>query len=168
MDRAIQNEPSKESNYLDVGRALLEARRPKGALEAARRALEVAPDSAPAYCLKGLAETKLSQPIDAVQSYARAVKLDPSDPKALLGLTLAQEAEGEAHDAAATFELGLRQFPRDPVLYQEYGKMLLVFRGDNPAATEAQAVSLLTQALALDNTLSEAHFALGNLALSKG
>lgn len=168
MDRAIQEDPSKESNYLDVGRILLEAKRPKGALEAARRALELAPNSVQAYCLKGLAETKLSQPLDAVRSYAQAVKLDPSDPKALLGLALAQEAEAETQDAAATFELAIRQFPRDAVFYQEYGKMLLVFRGDNPSASEAQAVSLLTKALALDNTLAEAHYALGSLALSKG
>jgi hypothetical protein len=42
-----------------------------------------------------------------------------------------------------------------------------VFRGDNPAATESQAVPLPTQALALDNTLAEAHFALGNLEHSQ-
>jgi tetratricopeptide (TPR) repeat protein len=168
MDKAIQKDPSKESNYLDVGRILLEAQRPKGALEAARRALEVAPNSAQAYCLEGLAETKLSQPIDAVRSYAQAVKLDPSDPKAVLGLALAQEAEGKTHDAAATFELSIRQFPQDAVLYQEYGKMLLIFRGDNPSVAEAHAVSLLSKALALDKTLAEPHYELGNLALSQG
>jgi Flp pilus assembly protein TadD len=147
---------------------LLEAHRPKGALEAAKRALSLAPDSARAYGLKGLAESELSQPLDAYQSYLQAVKLDPTDPKALLGLALAQEREGKTQDAQDTFEKGIRQFPSNAVLYQEYGKMLLIFRGDDPEASEAHAVALLTKALALDNTLAVAHFELGNLALSKG
>jgi len=168
MDKAIENNPTQESNYLDVGRILLEAHRPKGALEAAETALSVAPDSARAYGLKGLAETELSQPIDAVQSYLQAVKLDPHSPKALLGLALAQEREGKTQDAQTTFEKGIRQFPNNAVLHQEYGKMLLIFRGDDPEASEAHAVSLLTKALALDEGLAVAHFELGNLALSKG
>jgi tetratricopeptide (TPR) repeat protein len=168
MDKAIEEDPANESNYLDVGRILLEAHRPKGALEAAKRALSLAPDSARAYGLKGLAESELSQPIDAVQSYLQAVKLDPGDSKALLGLALAQEREGKALDAQATFEKGIRQFSSNAVFYQEYGKMLLIFRGDDPEASEAQAVTLLTKALALDNSLALPHFELGNLALSKG
>jgi Flp pilus assembly protein TadD len=168
MDKAIEEDPSSESNYLDVGRILLEAHRPKGALEAAKTALSLAPDSARAYGLKGLAESELSQPIDAVQSYLQAVKLDPNSPKALLGLAIAQEREGKIQDAQGTFEKGIRQFPGYAVLYQEYGKMLLIFRGDDPEASEAHAVSLLSKALALDNTLAVAHFELGNLALSKG
>ena len=168
MDKAIEEDPANESNYLDVGRILLEAHRPKGALEAAKTALSLAPDSARAYGLKGLAESELSQPIDAVQSYLQAVKLDPTSSKALLGLALAQEREGKTQDAQATFEKGIRQFPSNAVLYQEYGKMLLIFRGDDPEASEAHAVSLLTKALTLDNTLALPHFELGNLALSKG
>ena len=168
MDKAIEEDPANESNYLDVGRVLLEAHRPKGALEAAKTALSLAPDSARAYDLKGLAESELTQPIDAYKSYLQAFKLDPNDPKALLGWALAQEREGETQDAQATFEKGIRQFPRNAVLYQEYGKMLLIFRGDDPKASEAHAVSLLTKALALDNTLALPHFELGNLALSKG
>ena len=168
MDKAIEEDPANESNYLDVGRILLEAHRPKGALEAAKRALSLAPDSARAYGLKGLAESELSQPIDAVQSYLQAVKLDPTNPKALLGLALAQEREGKTQDAQATFAKGIRQFPSNAVFYQEYGKMLLIFRGDDPEASEAQAVTLLTKALTLDNSLALPHFELGNLALSKG
>jgi tetratricopeptide (TPR) repeat protein len=168
MDKAIEEDPANESNHLDVGRILLEAHRPKGALEAAKTALSLAPDSARAYGLKGLAESELSQPIDAVQSYLQAVKLDPTDPKALLGLALAQEREGKTQDAQATFEKGIQQFPSNAALYQEYGKMLLIFRGDDPEASEAHAVTLLTKALALDKTLAMAHFELGNLALSKG
>ena len=168
LDKAIEKDPTSESNYLDVGRVLLEAHRPKGALEAAQRALSLAPESAAAYGLKGLAETELSQPIDALESYSRAVKFDPTNPKALLGLALAQEREGKTRDAQATFENGIRQFPRNALFYQEYGKMLLIFRGDDPEASEAHAISLLSQALALDDSLPDPHFELGNLALSKG
>ena len=168
MDQAIARDPTRESNYLDVGRILLEAHRPKGALEAAKTALAVAPDSARAYGLKGLAESELSQPIDAVRSYLQAVKLDPNSSKALLGLAIAQEREGKIQDAQATFEKGIRQFPGYAVFYQEYGKMLLIFRGDDPEASEAHAVSLLTKAITLDNNLAVSHFELGNLALSKG
>jgi len=168
MDQAIERDPTQESNYLDVGRILLEAHRPKGALEAAKTALSVAPDSARAYGLKGLAESELSQPIDAVQSYLRAVQLDPNSSKALLGLAIAQEREGKIQDAQTTFEKGLRQFPGNAIFYQEYGKMLLIFRGEDTEASEAHAVSLLSKAITLDNNLAVSHFELGNLALSKG
>jgi len=168
LDQAIERDPTQESNYLDVGRILLEAHRPTGALEAAKAALSVAPDSARAYGLKGLAESELSQPIDAVQSYLQAVILDPNSPKALLGLAIAQEREGKIQDAQATFEKGIRQFPGNAVFYQEYGKMLLIFRGDDPEASEAHAVSLLAKAITLDDNLAVSHFELGNLALSKG
>jgi tetratricopeptide (TPR) repeat protein len=168
MDKAIEEDPANVTNHLDVGIILLEAHRAKGALEAAKTALGLAPDSARAYGLKGLAESELSQPIDAVQSYLQAVKLDPSNRNALLGLARAQEAEGKTQDARATFEKGLQQFPRDAVFYYEYGKMLLIFRGDDPEASEAHAVSLLSNALALDESLAGPHFELGNLALSKG
>jgi tetratricopeptide (TPR) repeat protein len=89
-------------------------------------------------------------------------------PKALLGLALAQESERKIQTAEVTFERGIRQFPRNAVLYQEYGKMLLIFRGDNPEASEAHAISLLTKALVPDSTLAVPHFELGKFVLSKG
>ncbi len=46
--------------------------------------------------------------------------------------------------------------------------MLLVFRQGNDDAAESQAVSLLKTALALDGSLAEPHYELGNLALAKG
>jgi tetratricopeptide (TPR) repeat protein len=168
LDKALQKDPNKESNYLDAGRILLEAHRPNGALAAAGQALKVDRNSAQAYRLEGQTDAELFRPVDAGRAYAQAVKLDPSDKDALLGLALAQEDDGKIAAAERTFKVGIRKFPHDAVLYQEYGKMLLTFRSGARRANEARAVSLLSTALSLNSRLPEPYYELGNLALQNG
>ena len=168
MDEAIALDPSAEPNYLDVGMMLIELKQVSGALVAAQKATEVAPESYRAYRLKGLAEIKLGHVVDAVKSFARAVELNPMDRESILGLASAQYDDGAAQAAERTFRQGMERCPRDPILYQEYGAMLLKLAGSNDPSTEPRAVSLLKSALKLDSALSEPHFQLGNLALRKG
>jgi tetratricopeptide (TPR) repeat protein len=168
MDQAIALDPSRESNYLDVGMMLLELHRPTGALVAAEKAVKVAPSSYQAYRLKGLAETRLAKIADAEKSYARAIELNPADPEAILGLASAQWDDGKTQEAEATFKKGIELLPGNAILYQEYGSMLLKLGGSSDAAREARAVSLLQTAIALDGGLAEPHYQLGKLALTKG
>jgi tetratricopeptide (TPR) repeat protein len=168
MDRAIDLDPSRESNYLDVGMMLLQDNRHNGALVAAQKAVEVAPHSYKAYRFLGLAQYKLGELKAAEKTYARAVELNPRDPQSLLGLASAQVDDGKIDEAEATFEKVITFFPSDPNLYLQYGRMLLTYRGANGSKVEVRAVALLKKAIALDASLAEAHYLLGNLDLTKG
>lgn len=167
MDLAIDREPARESNYLDLAMILTEHRRYSVALAAAKKAIEVAPDSYQAHRWKGFIETKLHYSLEAIKSYSRAVEIKPDAAEALLGLAVAQMSEGKLQDAQATFQKGIERFPRDALLRQEYGRMLVLWE-DRDAASQARGVSLLRTALALDSTLAESHFQLGKLAMRDG
>ena len=168
LDKAIALEPSRESNYLDVGMMLIEAHRFDGALIAAQKALDVKPGDHRAYRLKGLVETKLNRLKEAEKSYARAVELNPTDEQSILGLASAQLNDGKVRDAEATFEKGIHLLPRDAVLYEAYGGMLLWLEGATNASTESRAVSLLQTAMRLDGSQADPHYQLGKLALRQG
>ena len=168
MDRAIDLDPSRESNYLDVGMMLLHDNRYNGALVAARKAVQVAPHSYKAYRFLGIAQYKLGELKAAEKTYAHAVALNPKDRESLLGLASAQVDDGRIEEAEATFEKVINYFPNDPNLYLQYGRMLLTYRGANGSKIELRAVDLLNKAIALDPSLAEAHYLLGNLALTKG
>ena len=167
MDLAIDREPSRESNYLDLAMILTEHGRYSVALVAAKKAIAAAPDSYQAHRWKGFIETKLHYSLEAIKSYSRAVEIKPNAADALLGLAGAQMSEGKLQDAQATFQKGIERFPRDALFRQEYGRMLILW-GNRDTDTESRAVALLKEALALDGTLAESHFQLGKLAMRDG
>ena len=167
MDRAAALDPSKESNYLDVGIMLMSHHHFSGARAAGEKAVEVAPASYRAYRLKGLAELELVDFLDAEKSFARALELNPKEAEAIRNLATIQWDLGRLREAESTFEKGLRQFPQDARVCRDYGVMLLNTKGGD-AAMESRAVSLLRRAIDLDGSLSEPHYQLGKLALRKG
>src|SRR5437899_2600363 len=76
---------------------------------------------------------------------------------------------GKRSDATASFGEGIRRFPRDSPHYTKYARMLLELgeqTGDRGA--ESHAVLLLQKAISLNPSQPDAHYELGNLALSKG
>ncbi|HSB13201.1 MAG TPA: tetratricopeptide repeat protein [Bryobacteraceae bacterium] len=165
MDLAIDRDPAGESNYYDLGLMLLSRDRAPVALEAARKAVEVASGSYRAHLLKGLVEAKLNRLDDAAISYARASELKPDAPEAVVALGVVLSAARRYPEAEKTFRSGLEKFPRCAALYQEYGKSLLEQSDFADAVGQARAVRLLETALSLDPALSEPHFQLGKLAL---
>jgi tetratricopeptide (TPR) repeat protein len=168
FDQAIDLEPSKESNYLDLGLILTDSNLLTVALAVANKALERIPGSYRAYILKGLVETKQGDYNNAVKSYSRALELNPKAQEANRGLAKAQLKAGWDQQAMATFERGIKRFPRDALHYQEYALMLLKSADTGDAAAEARGLGLLQMALAIDGSLTESHYQLGNRALSKG
>jgi len=106
---------------------------------------------------------------DAAQSYGQAVKLNPSSPTAWVGLALAQANDLKIEAALAAFDKAVQRFPRNGLVYQEYGRMLLIpwVTEGNPGS-EPKAETLLEKAISLDPSLAEPHYQLGNLALQKG
>ena len=165
LDRAIALDPADESNYLDGGMMLIEHHLVEGALSAAEKALEVAPDSYRAHRMKALAEFKLGRVNDAENLYARAVQLNPADAEAIVGLATAQLDKGDARRAEEGLKKGIERLPRAAVLYQAYGNLLLSGIGSSDAGDDSRAIQLFEKAIALDNSLAEAHYGLGKLAL---
>jgi tetratricopeptide (TPR) repeat protein len=168
MRNAIELEPAVETNYDHLAQILLDRRQNIAAAETISKALEIAPASFQAYKLKGRLEMQTGNAKRALESFAHAVELNGSDPESLLGLGLAQEKLFQYQAAAASFEKGITRFPRDPFFCQAYGRMLLQPGATTDPDAESRAVSLLEKALALDNSLSEAHYQLGRLLLAKG
>jgi tetratricopeptide (TPR) repeat protein len=96
------------------------------------------------------------------------VKLKPVSPTARSGLALAQADDLQVEAAIATFEKAIKLFPNNGLIYQEFGRMLLipwVTRGGS--AAEPRAVAMLQKAIMLDSSLDEPHYLLGDLALQK-
>ena len=168
LAEAIQLAPSEEGNYLDLGKILLAQHSLPSALQLARKTTGSFPGSAAAFELQGLVEMGVGQFTDAVRSYTRALQLDSSRPDAILGLAQAQFAAGMSKDAAANFEAGIRQFPKDARFKAQYAVALLRKSETGDTLAETRAEQLLRSALALDPSLPEAHYQLGNLAFKKG
>jgi len=168
LEESIQMAPSEETNYLDLGKILLAQHSLPRALQLARKTTSSFPNSAEALELQGLVETGLGQFTDAVRSYIRAVQLDVTRPDSILGLAQAQSAAGMSKDAAASFESGMRRFPKDARFNTQYAAALLWQSETGDGTDQARAEQLLRSALALDPSLPEAHYQLGNLALKKG
>ena len=168
LEQAIRLDPAQESNYLDLGKILLANGSLPSALELAKRTAQAFPNSSRALLFKGTAELNVGQFTDAVDSYSAALHLDSSDPDASLGLAEAQFAAGRAEDATAGFEAGISRFPKDARFRLQYALMLLKEADTGNAQAGAHAEQLLKSALALDDSLPEAHYQLGEIALSKG
>jgi tetratricopeptide (TPR) repeat protein len=168
FEQAIELEPRNESNYVDLGIVLLNTGHYAGALAVAQRAAESLPPSYRVYTLKGMIEIRMHYYTDAVKSYARAAELNPSGAEASVGLARSQWAAGMASEALATFEEALKKFPRDAFLYQEYGRVLLKLAEAGDGAAEARGAVLCEKAIALNHSLAEPHYLLGDLALRKG
>jgi tetratricopeptide (TPR) repeat protein len=168
LEESIQLAPSDEVNYLDLGKILLAQHSLRSALQLARKTTGSFPNSAAAFELQGLTEMGVGQFTDAVRSYSRAAQLDSSRPDAILGLAQSQFAAGMSKDAAANFEAGISRFPKDARFKAQFAVVLLRQSETGDMLAEARAEQLLRSALALDPSLAEAHYQLGNLALKKG
>jgi tetratricopeptide (TPR) repeat protein len=168
LQEAIRLAPSEESNYLDLGKILLADGSFPAALELARRTVPAFPDSAAALLLQGGAELKVGQFTDAIASYSSALRLDASSADGRLGLAEAQFAADKSTDAAGSFETGMAQFPKDARFPLQYALMLQKQAETGQPEAGVHAEKLLRSALALDPSLAEAHYQLGQIALTKG
>jgi tetratricopeptide (TPR) repeat protein len=126
------------------------------------------PSSARGFAYKALVEGKIGQLRDAIASYSRALQLDSSRPETLLGLARAQYAGGMKKEGIESFETGLRKFPQDARFKVQYAAILLKEAETGDVHAETHAENLLKAALSSKQTLPDAHYQLGNLALRKG
>ena len=168
IEEAIELAPSEVPNYLDETKLLLAQHSLPAALQSARRTTNAFPDSANAFELQGAVEREMGQFNDAIRSLNKAVQLDASRPEGWLGLAQAQSAAGLSQEAEASFEASVKRFPKNPQFKVEYAELLLKQADTGEAKSQAMAEQLLRAALAIDPSLADAHYQLGNLALKSG
>jgi len=167
FQEAIRLEPTNEASYLDLGRILLAERRLVPALELTKRTVNAFPDSSRAFVLQGSIELAASLFTDAVDSFSHALQLDPAGTEASIGLARAQFGSGMTQQAKVTLEQGIAKFPQKALLQLELAQLLLKEAEAGDQGAETKAEELLKSALVLDETLSEAHYQLGELALGR-
>ncbi len=167
MDEAIALNPRDGRNYVDLAVMLKAHQVFQVGLQAARRAVEVAPHSAAAWRIKAEIEIKLNSGFEqAAGTYREAIKRNPDSPDFVREFAVAQWDQRLIKEAMAMFEDGIKRFPSDAKLKVDYGRMLLSQRGDDDTA-QTRAAALFKAALSLDDALPDAHFELGQLALDE-
>ena len=167
LREAIQLEPANEASYLDLGNMLMAERRLTQASELARRMANAFPESSGVLLLKGSIELAMNDYTGAVSSFTRATQLEPGNANAAIGLARAQNGAGMPEQAKAILGSAIERFPEKAAFELEMARVLLkeAETGDN--AAEAKAEGLLKSAVARDDTLADAHYELGELALRR-
>ena len=113
-----------------------ETGRSEGVLEQLRRAVELAPDYAPAHLKLGDLLLKSNQPAAAEQEYRRTLQLLPSDPYALLGLARIAVGQGQWQAAESHLRRAVGTDPKFGV-----GHRLLATVYEKTGMAEKAAVS---------------------------
>ena len=168
FQEAIKLEPTNVTSYLDLGKILLTERRLVPALELTKRTANAFPESSHVFVLKGSVELAAALFTDAVDSFSRALQLDPSSADASIGLARAQFGSGMTQQAETTLERAIANFPNKAPLELELAQLLLKQAETGDEGAGARAEQLLKSAVALDDTLAEAHYQLGELELARG
>ena len=163
--QAIVLAPADAASRATEAEILLDMGNSQAAYQSALKAIELQPRSVRAFKVKGAASMQIGDVKDALESFKRVIELDPRDPEGLQWLGTAQTKLYLYKEAAATFERGLVRFPRWARMYEAYGKLLLDPGAQPGSAAESRAAALFRKALALEDSLPEAHYELGKLLL---
>jgi len=134
----------------------------RAAVVAFRRAIEFAPDHAPAYVALGETYQALDWPAEAARSFRRAIALDRDNAAAHLGLGRTLARYGRTADAVPEVELALELAPDDGEAAYVLA-LLLMETGDIERELEA-----LERTVSLDPENTDAQFRLGNIHLTAG
>jgi adenylate cyclase len=150
----------------------------EAALEALRRALQLAPDDPTVHHCHAALLGNLGRTEDAIRAWTRARELDPNSAGARAGLGIAQVYWQQPERALENIDAALRLSPRDPLTYHWLGNRALAYAalGRWEEALESAresiertpsriAYAVLAGALAEMNRVEEAHEAYQELAL---
>jgi tetratricopeptide (TPR) repeat protein len=174
FERAVALDPKNpklrarlEEVSLDLGADYARQRLFKAGVALAQDTAVKFPESARAQQMLGFFLMRNHQNPAAVDSYRKALTLSPESSDISVGLGIAQTMAGMLPEAVRTLEAGIRKWPTGAAHFQAYGVLLLRMAEEGKASQE-HGVQMLRNALALDPSLSEAHYQLGNLALARG
>ena len=146
----LSHNPTARSAQYNLGNALLNAGRPKEALEAYRIAMEQDPDSADAYSNTGRAFMDLNRLDEAVKWLQRALELDPQHEVSWQNLALARIRQQRLEEAVAVYQHLLIIAPGNVGAHSGLGVAL------HYLGRSEEALQSVDRALALDPSYEEA------------
>jgi tetratricopeptide (TPR) repeat protein len=159
---AVERNPRAWLARNNLGKALLEERRPGEAAAQFREAIRLEPDSPEAHANLGNCLAAEGLAADARQEYAAALGIDPGFAGAHYNLGLSLLRSGLLDQASGEFQATLRL---DPLHAQAHNNLGLAFAG---LGRPSEAMEHYRLALGLDPGLEEAHLNLGNAYFRMG
>jgi tetratricopeptide (TPR) repeat protein len=143
--------------YVELGRALIHAKRFDEARRYLDRALELAPDNVGALCRRGLLSTEAGKWADAQARYEKALKIQPGLADAHFGLGQALTGSGQLKLAEKQFAEAVRLKPEYPEAWNNLG-ITLARLGEMNRAVECfrQALHYDPDSLQAQTNLSKA------------
>jgi tetratricopeptide (TPR) repeat protein len=159
--KALDRDPNHVKSLVNLGRVLLDAKRPEDALERLTRAADIDPLSGDAHRLLGRAYHAQGKTDEAVDAYRRAIELDPKDGWAMNNLGLLFLEQQRAADALPLLARAAELRKDVPAFHNNLG-MALEHTGRFSAAAAAYS-----GALAADPDYGKAKQNLARVALVK-
>jgi tetratricopeptide (TPR) repeat protein len=162
MQQAAQAEPRSPDIHFYIGEAYLLLKKPKNAMRAYEKAVELDANFAPAYLGRAKAMATLDAKFNVEADLQLAVRLDPSLASAYLELIAFYINHGEPELALQELTILEGLIPESPLVHLYYSQALLQM-GEYSLALEAAQ-----QAYELDQTILPVYLTLGTLYLNTG
>ncbi len=164
FESAAHLDPS-ESNLFDWGTELMLHRTYEPAIDVFRTATERYPTAAREFIGLGMALYARGLYEGAVKALLQAADIDPTDARCYLFLSRAYDSSPlQADEVGRRFQQYAQQQPGNALAQFYYA--MSVWKGQRFGGSSVDfpfIESLLKKSIALDNTLAQAHFQLGNL-----
>ena len=162
LESQLQKEPGNPKLHLLLGLAHMRNDDGERAVEAFRRAVDLAPESAEAHNWLGVALSDRADLPGAIAALRKAVALDPKHGRAFTNLGAALVKAGDFGEAAAVFEQALALEPNSLAAHMNLG-MALREKGD-----AEQALHHLRLVAEKDPTNAGVHYELGQALRQAG
>jgi len=150
-DDNVKKAPLSPKARNNLARYLLEAERPREAVEQMNALIELQPDWAMAYLTRGYALQKLGRFELAIKNFDRAIELKPGDAEAFYSRGQAYRLLGKRERAIADFTRAIELKPDHAKAYTSRGACYL------EAERYADALADVTKAIQLKPDLAEAY-----------
>jgi tetratricopeptide (TPR) repeat protein len=166
--RAIELEPHKVENYIDLASLCLDHQSFDVATDVVNAGIANNPESAELYTLRGAISAQTSDIERSAADFEHANRVKPDQSYGDVGLSLLLRQENQVDEAIAVVRGRIRRSPGDPTLNFLLAD-LLMRKPDTPAGdTRKEARQLLQKVIALKPGMAKAHSALGKLLLEAG
>lgn len=166
--RAIELEPHKVENYIDLASLCLDHQSFDVAADVVNAGIANNPDSAELYTLRGAISAQTSDVERSASDFEHANRIKPDQSYGDVGLSLLLRQENQVDEAISVVRGRIRRSPDDPTLNFLLAD-LLMRKPDTPAGgTRKEARQLLQRVIALKPDMAKAHAAYGKLLLEAG
>ena len=151
IGKAIDLNANVAAAHTNLGKALLELKRPEDALASYDKAIALEPEDADAYYNRGLALQDLKRPEDALASYDKAIALKPDFAEAYNNRGMALMGLKRPEGALASFDKAIALNPDYAMAHSNRGMAL------NDLKRPEDALASCDKAIALESNYSEAY-----------